>query len=436
MVFVVGQLRCHRDGSYSAFSDSLYCPSMTSTFPIDQVRSQFPALRRMDGENQAAYLDGPGGTQVPATVIDAMGSVLREGVSNLGGGYPPSEVSVAVMAEGRKAIADLFNADPSEIAFGQNMTSLTFATSRAIAASWSEGDAIVVTSLDHDANYTPWARAAEDRGVEVRIAHFDPDTGVLDPTAVADLLDEKVRLVAVCLAANSIGTLVDIASITAAAHEVGALVYVDAVHAGPHQLIDVKALDCDFLAASAYKFFGPHTGILYGRLEHLASFDAYKVRPAPSDPPGKWETGTQSFEAIAGVRAAVDYLASLGDQSGSRRRSLETAYASIHEYETNLSRRFLDGVAGLDAVRIYGVPTADGWRVSTFAFGVEGCHADEVAHLLRSRGIYVWSGHYYAVNVMDRLGVEDPDGLVRVGFVHYNTADEVDRLLEALATYQ
>lgn len=387
----------------------------------------------MDGEHKAAYLDGPGGTQVPVTVIEAMASVLREGVSNLGGGYPPSDVSVAVTAAGRQAVADLFNADPSEIAFGQNMTSITFATSRAIAATWKEGDAVVLTSLEHDANFTPWARAADELGVEVRIAHFDPETGILDPSAVAELLDDTVRLVAVCLAANSIGTLVDVASIAAAAHEVGAIVYVDAVHAGPHHSIDVQALDCDFLVASAYKFFGPHTGILYGRLDHLAAFDAYKVRPAPSDPPGKWETGTQSFESIAGVTAAVDYLASLGDQAGSRRHALETAYASIHEYETGLSRRFLEGVAQIDAVQIYGVPMADGWRVSTFAFGVEGHHADDVAHLLRSNGIYVWSGHYYAVNVMDRLGVEDEDGLVRVGFVHYNTADEVDRLLATLA---
>lgn len=407
---------------------------MTSTtFPIKEVRAQFPALARQDGNNQAAYLDGPGGTQVPVSVIDAMSGVLRDGVSNLGGGYPSSDVAVDVTSEGRKAIADMFNASPSEIAFGQNMTSLTFAVSRAIATTWRDGDAIVLTSLEHDANFTPWARAAEEAGIEVRVANFDPDTGVLDPSAVADLLDESVRLVAVCLAANSIGTLVDVASVSAAAHEVGALVYVDAVHAGPHHLIDTKALDCDFLVASAYKFFGPHTGLLYGRLDHLASLAAYKVRPAPSDPPGKWETGTQSFESIAGVTAAVDYLASLGESEGSRRESLVGAYARIHEYELSLSRRFVDGISRLDGVRIFGVPEPDGSRVATFAFGVEGHPADDVARHLRGRGLYVWSGHYYAVNVMDRLGVEDPDGLVRLGFVHYNTESEVDRVLEALA---
>lgn len=414
-------------------SASIVGDMTSTTFPIDEVRSRFPALARQDGPNQAAYLDGPGGTQVPTSVIDAMSGVLRDGVSNLGGGYPSSDVAVNVTAEGRKAIADLFNADISEIAFGQNMTSLTFAVSRAIAGTWNEGDAIVLTSLEHDANFTPWARAAEESGVEVRIAHFDPGTGVLDPAAVADLLDEKVRLVAVCLAANSIGTLVDVASVSAAAHEVGALVYVDAVHAGPHHLIDVKALGCDFLVASAYKFFGPHTGLLYGRLDHLAELAAYKVRPAPSDPPGKWETGTQSFESIAGVTAAVDHLASLGEPSDSRRGSLVDAYAKIHEYELTLSHRFVDGIALLDGVRLYGVPDAEGPRVATFAFGVEGHRADSVARHLRDRGLYVWSGHYYAVNVMDRLAIEDPDGLVRLGFVHYNTESEVDRVLAALA---
>jgi len=404
----------------------------SSAFPIDQVRSRFPALARQDGPNQAAYLDGPGGTQVPTPVIDAMSAVLRDGVSNLGGGYPSSDVAVSVTAEGRKAIADLFNADTSEIAFGQNMTSLTFAVSRAIAGTWKEGDAVVLTSLEHDANFTPWARAAEEAGVEVRVAHFDPETGVLDPAAIAELLDDKVRLVAVCLAANSIGTLVDVASVSAAAHEVGALVYVDAVHAGPHHLIDVQALGCDFLAASAYKFFGPHTGLLYGRLDLLADLAAYKVRPAPSDPPGKWETGTQSFESIAGVTAAVDYLAGLGDAAGSRRDSLIDAYARIHEYELSLSHRFVDGISAIDGVRLYGVPEADGPRVATFAFGVEGHRADSVARHLRERGLYVWSGHYYAVNVMDRLAIEDPDGLVRLGFVHYNSEPEVDRVLEAL----
>jgi cysteine desulfurase family protein (TIGR01976 family) len=333
-------------------------------------------------------------------------------------------------------MADLFSCEPNEIAFGQNMTSLTFAVSRALAKTWNQGDAIVLTSLDHDANFTPWVRAASDAGIEVRVAEFDPATGTLDPAAIAGLIDERVRLVAVCLAANSIGTVVDVASVSAAAHEVGALVYVDAVHAGPHHLIDVRRLDCDFLVASAYKFFGPHTGILFGKLDHLASVEAYKVRPAPSDPPGKWETGTQSFESIAGVAAAVDHIASLGEPSATRRQSLESAFSRIHDHETALSQRFLDGLAPLGRVRLYGVPEAGSGRVATFAIGVDGMRADTVAGSLTERGLYVWSGNYYAVNVMDRLGVDDQGGLVRIGFVHYNTVDEVDRVLEALAALE
>ena len=330
-------------------------------------------------------------------------------------------------------MADFLNTNPSEIVFGQNMTSLTFSLSRALARTWNSGDAIVVTSLDHDANYTPWVGAAMECGVEVRMAEFNPITGLLDPEAVVGLIDDRVRLVAACLASNSIGTLVDVAPISTAAHEAGALMFVDAVHAGPHISIDVEKLGCDFLAVSAYKFFGPHTGILFGRIEQLAALDAYKVRPAPSDPPGKWETGTQSFESIAGVTAAVDYLAEIGTGDGSRRSALESAYSIISEYERRLSHRFLAGIDGMGKVRLYGVPEVGDQRVSTFAIGVEGHHPKHVAEQLLSEGLYVWSGHYYAVNAMSRLGVLDQGGLVRIGFVHYNTSREVDRVLEVLA---
>ena len=401
---------------------------------VEAVRAQFPALHRVEGNRPAAYLDGPGGTQVPQQVIDAMSGVLRDGVSNLGGGFGSSDYADTITTQARKAMADMFNAEPNEISFGQNMTSITFAVSRALANTWKPGDAIVVTSLDHDANLTPWVRAATEAGVEVRIAEFDPATGELDPSAIGRLLDEKVRLVAVCVASNAIGTVVDVESIVATAHESGALVYLDAVHACPHRLLDVRAFDCDFLVASAYKFFGPHTGILYGKLDRLAALDAYKVRPAPSDPPGKMETGTQSFESMAGVTAAVDYLAGLaGDASGSRRDRLEAAYSLISEHERSLSERFLAGVVSLPGVRVYGVPAPDRRRVATFAIGVEGHGSEAVAAQVVRAGVYVWSGHYYAVNVMDRLGVLDTGGLVRIGFVHYNTATEVDRALEALA---
>ncbi|MCZ6738876.1 MAG: cysteine desulfurase-like protein [Actinobacteria bacterium] len=407
--------------------------SPSPTLPIEEVRSRFPALHRREEGRVVAYLDGPGGTQMPRIVIEAMASVLEKGISNLGGGYGPSIAADEVTASGRRAMADFLNADPGEIVFGQNMTSLTFALSRALAGTWNAGDAIIVTSLDHDANYTPWVRAAGEHGVEVRLAEFDSTTGVLDPETVIDLLDDRVRLVAVCLASNSLGTLVDIAPISAAAHEAGAVVFVDAVHASPHRSIDVERLGCDFIAVSGYKFFGPHIGVLYGRIDHLAALDAYKVRPAPSDPPGKWETGTQSFEAIAAVTAAVDYIAELGGSGDTRRASLLRAYENISAYETGLSRQFLAGIDELSKVRLYGVPEAGDRRVSTFAIGIDGYHPDDAARRLLANGLYVWSGHYYAVKAMAELGVLDEGGLVRIGLVHYNTSQEVDRVLETLA---
>ncbi|MGA7096314.1 MAG: cysteine desulfurase-like protein [Acidimicrobiia bacterium] len=397
----------------------------------DVVRSRFPALSRTENGRAVAYLDGPGGTQVPDTVVEAMSSTLNEGISNLGGGFGASLAADYVMTEGRLAMADFFNASPDEVSFGQNMTSITFAVSRALSRQWDDGDAIVLSSLDHDANFTPWARAAADHGVEVRVADFDTSTGLLPPDAVTALLDDRVKLVAVCVASNSLGSLVDVAEITAAAHEVGAQVYLDAVHAGPHRLIDVAAIDCDYLVASAYKFFGPHTGVLYGKLDRLANLDFYKVRPAPSDPPEKLETGTQSFESIAGVTAAVDYLAGLGE-GASRRDRLVSAFGRIDQHETVLGSRFIEGISSLPKISLFGVPEMDGSRVATFAISVEGARPDQVADRFATTGIYVWSGHYYAVNVMDRLGRMDDGGLVRIGFVHYNTLEEVDRALEVL----
>ena len=402
------------------------------TFDIDEIRSRFPALGRSENGRPVAYLDGPGGTQVPRTVIESMTRVLEEGVSNLGGGFGSSQVSVRVTSRARSAVADLLACDPGEVIFGQNMTSLTFSMSRALAATWDEGDGIVLTSLDHDANFTPWAMAANERGVDVRIAEFDTATGGLDPQSVIDLIDERTRLVAVCLSSNALGTLVDVAPIAEAARRSNALSYVDAVHAAPHHLIDVGRIGCDFLAVSIYKFFGPHTGALFGRRDLLQEIDAYKVRPAPEDPPAKFETGTQSFESLAGVIAAVDHIASLGSDGATRRGSIEMAYQAIGLHEGSLAHRFMEGVEGIESVRIYG-PGRTSHRSPTFALAVEGHTANEVAKHMISRGIYVWAGHYYALNVMDRLGVLDSGGLVRIGFCHYNTKDEVDRALEALA---
>lgn len=392
---------------------------MTHSYDVDAVRRLFPSLARTENGTPAAYLDGPGGTQAPASVIDAMSGVLTDGVSNLGGGFGPSNDAERVTFDARTAMGRMLNTEPSTISFGQNMTSLTFALSRALAATWKEGDAIVLTALDHDANFTPWVIAAREHGVEVRVAEFDTDTGLLEPDAIMDLLDERVRLVAVCLASNSLGTLVDVATIGREAHRAGALVFVDAVHAAAHIPIDVATLDCDLLVVSSYKFFGPHTGVLYGRAEHMAALPAFKVRPAPEAPPGKWETGTQSFESLAGVAACVEHLEGIGRDT-------------IVSYETTLGEHFLDGIGGMEHVRLYGTPEMDGRRVATFAIDVEGMQPDEVTRRMTDAGIYVWAGHYYAVGVMDRLGVLDSGGLVRIGFVHYNTADEVDRALEVL----
>ncbi len=399
---------------------------------LPPVRNRFPALdRRQDGV-PVVYADGPGGTQVPHEVIGAMSDFLAGGGSNLGGPFVTSEETGAVAHRARAAIADLVNASqPEEIAFGQNMTSMTLSLGRALARTWGPGDEIICTRLDHDANVSSWMVAAEEAGATVRLVDFDPTDGRLDPEVVAAAVTERTRLVAVTHASNAIGTVVDVAAITEAAHAAGALVFVDAVHYTPHGAVDVQAIDCDFLAASAYKFFGPHTGLLYGKLALMAQLEAVKIRPAPSEPPGKWETGTQSFESLAGVAAAVDYLASLG--TGATRRScLVDAMSRIREHERRLSSRFLDAIAPLDHVTLYGEPTPDG-RTPTFAIAAARHTPAEVAEYLGRRGIFVWDGHYYALEVMRSLGVLDRGGLVRIGFVHYNTEAEVDRTVAALA---
>ncbi len=401
-------------------------------FDLEEVRAQFPALRRQVNGIPAAYLDGPGGTQVPQSVIDAMAGFMQRGGSNLGGPFATSRETDRVAADARRAMADFFGARPQEIAFGQNMTSITFAVSRALAATWQPGDEIVVTRLDHDANVSPWLLAARDRDVTVRWADFDPDDGCsLDIVGLHDLLNSRTRLVAVTHASNAVGTVVDVAGVARAAQSVGALTYVDAVHYAPHYPIDVAESGVDFLVASTYKFFGPHTGVLYGRGDLLESLQAYKVRPAPDRGPGKWETGTQSFESLAGVTATVDYMASLGVGTD-RRQRLTTAYKAIGEHDAALTAQFLRALADMDRVRLFGI--ADGrMRTPTFAVSVAGLTADDVAARLGKQGIFVWAGHYYAVEVMRRLGVLDDGGLVRIGFVHYTTEEEVDRVAQALA---
>lgn len=399
-------------------------------FDPTSIRSRFPALARHVDGRPAVYLDGPGGTQVPESVIEAMAGFLRRGGSNLHGPFVTSHETDEALEGARAAVADLFGASPTEVAFGQNMTSLTYAVSRAIARTWDRGDNIVLTRLDHDANVTPWVQAANDAGVEVRFADFDPDLGcTLDLGSMDAALDGRTRLVAFSHASNAVGTITPVNDIIDRAHSVGALTYVDAVHFAPHGRIDVRASGTDFLVASAYKWFGPHTGCLYGRQELLESIQPYKLRPSPDTAPDRWETGTQSFESLVGVSAAVDYVASLGAGT-TRSERLDDAYRSILEHESALSDRFLAGLAEMDHVRLFGVPEAHG-RTPTFAIDVEGRSPADVATSLGAEGLFVWAGDYYAVEVMARLDRSE-HGLVRIGFVHYTTHDEVDRTLDAL----
>ena len=396
---------------------------------VSAVRARFPALVR---SGAGAFLDGPGGTQVPDTVIAAISGALEAGIGNLGGAFAASRHSDAIVAAARAAVADLFEANPDEVVFGPNMTTLTFAMSRALARRWVPGDEVVVTRLDHDANVTPWRLAAADRGVRVRMVEFDPVDGTLDVAGFHAALGPRTRLVALTAASNALGTVTPLAALIPAAHAVGALVYVDAVHHSAHRLLSLRHLGADLIAASAYKFFGPHIGMLVGRRDLLESEDPYKLVPTHDHGPERWETGTQSFEALAGVTAAVDYLASLGP-GGDRRSRLEAAFAAIRTHETALAERFLAGIGEMPRVRLHGIsdPARLTERVSTFALEVEGIHPRVVAERLGEQGLYVWDGDYYAVGVMERLG-KAPDGLVRVGFVHYNTTDEVDRVLAAL----
>ena len=408
----------------------------TSSFNPVLLRAQFPALQQTVNDHPAVFLDGPGGTQVPQRVIDAISEAHTLGISNHGGPFLTSARTDAIVDAARLAMMDFYNARcPEEIVFGQNMTSLTFAISRAIARTWQPGDEIIVTRLDHDANISPWLMAAEDRGVTVRWLDFDPAGCTLRLDTLPELLNAKTRLLAITYASNAVGSITDVKRAVALAHEAGALTYVDSVHYAPHGLIDVQALDCDFLVSSTYKYFGPHTGVLYGKYELLDSLTAYKVRPATNKPAGKWETGTQSFESLAGVTAAVNYLAAIGAAAGPERRAqLKLAMQRIKEYEMSLSMQFLHGATRVPGLRVYGVTDIErlAERTPTFAVSLAGHTPAGVAAYLGQKGIFVWDGHYYAIAVMERLGLLDKGGLVRIGFVHYNTPQEVDQVLATL----
>jgi cysteine desulfurase family protein (TIGR01976 family) len=385
------------------------------------------------GDKPVIYLDGPGGTQVPEQVIDAIANYLRTSNSNLGGKFVTSAQTGELVLRARIALAEFINArEPREIVFGQNMTSLTFALSRSLARTWSADSEIIVTSLDHDANITPWRLAAAERGVTVKTWEVCKHICSLDLEDLQPLLNKRTALIAVTLASNASGSHVDVRGVADLAKSVQAKVFVDAVHFAPHGQIDVQSLDCDFLACSAYKFFGPHIGVLWGREELLSHLESFKVRPAADRPPGKWETGTQSFENIAGTLGALGYMRDLANAVN--KTSLADAMELIRNYECTLSRRFLAGAARMPRLHLYGIadPLEAKRRTPTFALRLEGVPPDLVAQRLGDIGIFVWSGDFYAVDLIKRLGFDESGGVVRVGFVHYNTVEEVDRVLEAL----
>lgn len=412
------------------------------TLDADLVRPHFPAL-----SPNVVFFDNPGGTQVPHQVIDRMLEYLVTKNANHGGAFPTSQASDALVEESRAAAADFLNAaHAEEIVFGANMTTLTMAMSRSLGRELQPGDEIVVTRLDHDANIAPWQLMAEDRNFVIRWLDFDVEDCTLRLDQLEGLLSSRTRLVAVGYASNAVGTINPVTRIIELAHQAGALAYVDAVQFAPHGPIDVQALGCDFLVVSAYKFFGPHAGILYGRKEHLQRLKAYKVRPAPEEPPGKFETGTGNFEAIAGVLGAFDYLAWIGEtfgaeyaetyagEFGGRRLLLKQAMASIRSHEMELSRALLEALAGFRGIRIYGITDARSLdrRVPTVSFTLDGHSPRQIAEFLAREGIYTWDGNHYALAVTERLGLEASGGTLRVGLTHYNTAAEIARLEGAL----
>jgi len=414
-------------------------------------RRYFPSLELDVNGKQAIYFDNPGGTQVAQQVIDAMVSYYQEANANTHGAFLTSKRTDQVVAAARSAMSDFLNAaSPKEIVFGPNMTTLTFAFSRAIGKTLNPGDEIVVTILDHDANVAPWL-ALQERGVVIRTVEVHLENVTLDMEDMQAKINERTRLVAVGYASNAVGTINDVATIVRWAHEVGALTWIDAVQFAPHGPIDVQSLDADFLVCSSYKFFGPHVGILYGKAEYLDKFPAYKVRPASNSAPDRWETGTQNHEGLAGLVGVIDYLALLGrEQSaqyrnafdggsggvlyGGRQRDLKIAMQALMDYERGLSAQLLAGLREIKGIKVYGItdPQQLTWRVPTFACNIEGHSPGELADYLASEGMFAWDGNYYALGIIERLGLEERGGALRLGMAHYNTLDEIDRVLECL----
>lgn len=422
---------------------------------LSSYRRYFPSLAQVVNGKQAVYFDNPGGTQVAQQVIDAMVSYFREANANTHGAFLTSKRTDLVIASARSAMADFLHAaSPDEIVFGPNMTTLTFAFSRAFGKTLQPGDEIVVTVLDHDANVAPWL-ALQERGVVIRTVDVHPENVTLDMEDMRAKITGRTRLIAIGYASNAVGTINDVATIIRWAREVGSLTWIDAVQFAPHGPIDVQMLDVDFLVCSSYKFFGPHLGILYGKTEHLEKFPAYKVRPASDKAPDRWETGTQNHEGLAGLVGVMDYLALLGREYSTRysnaldadsrtasytgrQRELKIAMQAIMDYERGLSAQLLTGLREIKGIQVYGITDQQQltWRVPTIACNIEGHSPRELAEQLASSGVFAWDGNYYALGIMERLGLEEKGGALRLGMAHYNTLNEIDRVLECLEKVQ
>ncbi len=398
---------------------------------IDAIRARFPALHRSHRGFPVAYFDGPGGTQVPRDVVEAMEDYLYHHNANTHWQFPSSEETDAAITEARRALADFLGAGPGEIAFGANMTTLTFHLARALGRQWGPGDEVVITELDHHANVAPWRALEKERGITIRSVRLDPEMARLDWNHLERALTPKTRLLAIGAASNALGTINDVARASALARAAGALCFVDAVHYAPHTLVDVRQIGCDFLACSAYKFYGPHIGVLYGRQDLLQSLDVPKLAPAPDTVPERMELGTQNHEGIVGAAAAVDFLAGLAPGGGtSRRETLVASFEVLHRRGQALLERLWNDLRGIGALRLHGVPPAEA-RTPTIAFTIAGQTADAIARTLASRGLFVSSGDFYATTVVERLG-HAADGVVRIGCACYTSVEEVDRLIGAV----
>ncbi len=397
---------------------------------LDRIRQQFPALRRIEGGRPVAYFDGPGGTQVPLAVAEAITDYLLHHNANTHWAYPTSVETDGMLADAREALADLLNAAPEEIAFGANMTTLTFHLARALGRAWGPGDEVVITELDHHANVAPWRELERERGITIRQVPLATTLDRTDWSALEQAISPKTRLVAVGAASNAIGTITDVAAAARLAHAAGALCFVDAVHYAPHNLVDVRALDCDFLACSPYKFYGPHLGVLFGRRELIERLDVAKLAPAPNHAPERLETGTQNHEGIVGAAAAVDFLAGLG-QGNSRRARLESTFEMVHSAGESLLNQLWDGLGSIKGVTRYGLPPGSP-RTPTVSFTVAGHPSEVVARALVSRGVFVSHGDFYATTVIERLGFA-AEGIVRAGCACYTSEEEVGRLVEGIS---